>query len=282
MIIKEAFGFTHSEVKRFHDEREASAITSLIFNDLGFTSVERVLYSENELGSDSEKRIHMILSGLKKNIPIQYILGYTWFIDLKIEVNANVLIPRPETEELTDLIVKKHRDENCNILDIGTGSGCIALALKKNIKSSIVSASDISASALKTAERNAYLNQLNIGFIQDDILHPDLKKYEAYYDIIVSNPPYVTESDKKQMHTNVLNYEPPLALYVSDSDPLIFYRAIGEFAFRNLKPGGSLYLEINESFGKETRTIFDPEVYSTIEVVKDIHGKDRFIYAVKR
>lgn len=281
MKIKEAYIFTHKEVKRFHNEQEASAVTSIIFNDLGFSTADRLLRSDDELDIDSEARIQMVLSGLEKHLPIQYILGYTWFMDLKIEVNPDVLIPRPETEELTDLIIKENHKRSCSMLDIGTGSGCIALSLKKNIRGAKVVASDISMPALETAKQNASLNQVDINFIHDDILHPDDTKYDSLYDLIVSNPPYVTETDKKQMHKNVLNHEPSLALYVSDSDPLIYYLAIERFASRHLKSGGRLYLEINENLGNGTRAIFSTCNYLTIEVIKDMQGKDRFIKAIK-
>ncbi len=280
MKIKEAYSFTKMELKRLHDEREVSGIAGLIFEDFGYSSLERHKHAEQELAKMKEERLYKIILKLKQNIPVQYILGYTWFLETRIEVNSDVLIPRLETEELVDSVIRENKDTSPRILDIGTGSGCIAITLKKNIPGSFVTAMDISTKALEIAERNAKLNQVEINFIYDDILHPVRDKYSEY-DVIVSNPPYVTESDRSEMPKNVLDHEPALALFVSDKNPLAFYQAIERFSSPLLKPGGQVYLEINEKYGRETGKLFNTDDYSKTELIKDMQGKDRFIKAIK-
>ena len=209
--------------------------------------------------------------------PIQYILGRTSFYDLEFNVTPGVLIPRQETELLVDIILKDYSLSG-KILDIGTGSGCIAVSLKKNLPEAEVFALDISQNALDIAKLNSKSNNLHIDFIHGDILNPGLTINHTF-DLIVSNPPYVRNSEQQKMHDNVLQYEPHTALFVPDDDPLVYYRAIADFCMRNLKSSGILALEINESLGFETKSELEKYTFSTVEIVKDLNNKDRFSIA---
>jgi release factor glutamine methyltransferase len=230
--------------------------------------------------SESEMlTFHFAVKDLLKNKPIQYIIGETEFCDLKFKVNENVLIPRPETSEMIYKIVNRQRttdNRQLSILDIGTGSGCIAISLAKQIPNSKVYALDISEKALEVAKENAINNDAEVTFIHDDIL--SLKnKIETKFDIIVSNPPYVRELEKAEMRDNVLNWEPHNALFVSDNDPLIFYRNILEFAKSHLKENGEIWFEINEYLGKEMTDLCKGYGFSDIEIFKDFRGKERIV-----
>jgi release factor glutamine methyltransferase len=218
-----------------------------------------------------------ILESLKLEIPVQYLLGKTSFYGLDFEVNENVLIPRPETEELVDWILEsqksKVKSRKLKILDIGTGSGCIAISLAKNIPNAQVFALDVSEKALATAKKNAVLNEVKVTFIHQSILETDDLNQE--FDIIVSNPPYVRNLEKEEIKKNVLEYEPHLALFVEDNDALIFYRKIAELAQKNLSNSGQLYFEINQYLGKEMVDLLEKMNFKNIELRKDIYGNDR-------
>ena len=249
----------------------------LILEDLGFRRDELLLRPDTFLSSEQANKFNTICEDLKKERPIQYIFGYSWFYENKFHVKEGVLIPRPETEELVEHIIKKHRNENVNIIDIGSGSGCISISLAMNITGSRLTAVDSSEEALAIAKENAHLHQLNIHFIHDDILKPDFSRYPEKFDIIVSNPPYVRESEKAYMNKNVTFYEPEIALYVSDKDPLIFYREIERFCSQKLIDKGFLYLEINENLAHETADIFINKNYSQVEILNDMQAKNRFL-----
>lgn len=237
-----------------------------------------------------------IVEQLKKEIPIQYLLGKTSFYGLEFEVNSDVLIPRPETEELVDWIIQSTRLEvrsgklevenrKIKILDIGTGSGCIAISLAKNIPNAEVFAIDVSEKALATAQKNAIINEVEVNFIKTDILNTDdLEKLPSSifhlptkFDIIVSNPPYVRELEKLEIKKNVLDNEPHLALFVDDNDALIFYRKIAELAQKNLSPNGQLFFEINQYLGNEMIQLLEKIGFKNIELRKDIYGNDRMM-----
>lgn len=222
---------------------------------------------------------NLILEQLKKEIPIQYLLGSTHFYGLEFEVNSNVLIPRPETEELVEWIIESQQlaigDKKVRILDIGTGSGCIAIALAKNLPNAQVFAFDVSEQALATAQKNAELNQVAIKFIHQSIL--ETEDLGQQFDIIVSNPPYVRHLEKLEIKKNVLDNEPHLALFVADDDALIFYRKIAELAQKNLNPQGQLYFEINQYLGQETLDLLQEMGFKNTELRKDIYGNDRMI-----
>ena len=222
---------------------------------------------------------NLILEQLKKEIPIQYLLGSTHFYGLELEVNPNVLIPRPETEELVDWIIQsskfKVQSSKFKILDIGTGSGCIAISLAKNLPNAEVFALDVSDKALATAQKNAELNQVTIQFIHQSIL--ETEDLGRQFDLIVSNPPYVRHLEKQEIKKNVLDNEPHLALFVEDNDALIFYQKIAELAMKNLNPQGQLYFEINQYLGQETLDLLQEMGFKDITLRKDIYGNDRMI-----
>ena len=231
--------------------------------------------------SESELKIwSFILDQLKKEIPIQYILGVTNFYGLEFEVNSAVLIPRPETEELVDWIIQSSKVQSkFKILDIGTGSGCIAIALAKNLPNAQVFALDVSEQALTTAKKNAEKNQVQLSFIHQSILETEDLAQE--FDIIVSNPPYVRELEKHEIKNNVLDNEPHLALFVEDNDALIFYRKIAQLAQKNLKLKGQLYFEINQYLGQETLNLLQEMGFKNYELRQDIYGNDRMIQCSK-
>ncbi len=221
-----------------------------------------------------------LLEALKKEIPVQYLLGTTSFYGLEFEVNENVLIPRPETEELVDWIIacqkSKAENQNIKILDIGTGSGCIAISLAKNLPNAEVFAIDVSKAALATAKKNADSNAVSIQFIERNIL--EVEDLLQTFDIIVSNPPYVRELEKKEIKKNVLEYEPHLALFVADDNALVFYRKIAELAQKNLSAKGKLYFEINQYLGEEMVKLLQELGFKNIELRKDIYGNDRMVF----
>ncbi|MEP1487288.1 MAG: peptide chain release factor N(5)-glutamine methyltransferase [Algibacter sp.] len=222
---------------------------------------------------------------LKQQKPIQYILGETEFYGLPFRVNQNTLIPRPETEELVEWVIEesKNRNSEFRILDIGTGSGCIAISLAKNLPNAKVYTLDVSKEALKVAKENAKLNTVDVEFIECDILNVEAGKFneEQNFDIIVSNPPYVRNLEKKLMQSNVLDNEPHLALFVENENPLQFYKAITDFAVKNLNKDGSLFFEINEYLGKEMIQLLSESHFENIELKQDIFKRDRMVRGVK-
>ncbi|NCD71975.1 peptide chain release factor N(5)-glutamine methyltransferase [Mucilaginibacter agri] len=261
-----------------YDSLEVDAITMLVLSELtGYSKAKLKAFPETELTGEQQERLTSMLNQLQTGQPVQYILGYTEFYGLRFEVNSNVLIPRPETEELVNWVIESAPIPAVNILDIGTGSGCIAITLKHELKQAKVSAIDISKGALEVAKRNADSNHTPVNFIHADILNYEAINMDNRLDIIVSNPPYVTETDKRQMHTNVTDFEPHSALFVPEEDPLLFYIAIADFAIKNLKPGGLLFFEINESYGKETVEMLLNKSFKNIELRKDMSGRDRMI-----
>lgn len=267
----------------------------LIEFKLNLTRVEVALQPDFEISKTNLEFLQKALIALKKQIPIQYILGETEFYGLLFKVNKNVLIPRPETEELVTFILENSKLQTPNskltILDIGTGSGCIPISLAKNLPNATIYALDISSDALKTAKINAELNNVTISFIEADILKIDsLKNVIASvtkqsvdseetpkFDIIVSNPPYVRALEKKQMQANVLEHEPHLALFVEDTNPLLFYDKIADFAKNHLTKNGKLFFEINQYLGKETVDLLKSKDFKYIELKKDMFGVDRMI-----
>jgi release factor glutamine methyltransferase len=273
----------HERLKNEHHRNEINQFLYILFNDWKGWSRAHFMSGHGEILSDKEvKRFLSALNQLENHKPVQYITGVAHFLDIKLEVNSDVLIPRPETEELTDLVIKENsgrKNDEINFLDIGTGSGCIAISIKKRFLNSSVYAMDNSANALKVAGRNAASHGLHLNFIHFDILQKAEKKELPGYDIIITNPPYVCESEIKDMNKNVLDYEPGIALFVPDSDPLVFYKAIADFAIIHLSRPGLLYLEINEMFGSAVSDLLLSKKFSRAEIIKDLNGKDRFIRA---
>ncbi|GHA34809.1 release factor glutamine methyltransferase [Salinimicrobium marinum] len=265
-------------LKQGYPLQEVNSFFNLLTEEiLGMSRLHVALDPEKEISESEQQKLEDALQRLQEHEPIQYILGETEFFGLTFKVDKNVLIPRPETEELVEWIlsdVKNLQQKEIRILDIGTGSGCIAISLGKNLPSAKVTAIDISEGALEMAKRNADFNNVNVEFIQQDIL--EAEALDSNYDIIVSNPPYVRELEKKEMQANVLNNEPAGALYVKDEDPLAFYRKITELATKNIKKGGSLYFEINQYLGEETKALLTNN-YFTASLKKDIFGNDRML-----
>jgi len=285
--IEDIASVFNEELKDLYPKGELDTFVILAVSDLfGISKDEMRVRRRQPLNAKEAEKISTIIKELKTEKPIQYILGRTDFYGCKIRVDEHVLIPRPETEELVDLIISETRNSNIpspHLLDIGTGSGCIAIALKKNLPEADVSAIDISEEALLTAKANAILNQTKINFLQGDILNLSLEsplpKEKGSYDIIVSNPPYVRISEKEKMSKNVIDHEPHLALFVNDNDPLIFYKAIADFALQDLSTNGKLYFEINEALGNEIKKLLEEKGFKNVEVKKDMSGKDRIVVA---
>jgi release factor glutamine methyltransferase len=283
--IKEVFTIFKQNLAAIYDAQETEAITLMVLTEILNSSKATIkAFSEKELTLTQQEEVNNILTQLKTGKPLQYALGYAEFYGLKFLVNSSTLIPRPETEELVQWALEsvgsfKLAVGGLNILDIGTGSGCISISLKKNLPGAQVSAIDISVDALQTAKENAKLNEAVVDFIQDDILNSKLKTQNLQ--IIISNPPYVTLLDKTQMHTNVTNFEPHAALFVPEDDPLLFYKAIADFAVDNLVEDGLLFFEINESLGKETVALLESKGFKDVELRKDMSGRDRMIRTTK-
>ncbi|MBT3571516.1 MAG: peptide chain release factor N(5)-glutamine methyltransferase [Flavobacteriales bacterium] len=274
--VSNILSYFREELSAVADERE---ITSWYYISMEYLLVynrsDCIINSNQVLNKSQLSKIKQIVAELKTHKPIQYILGKTEFYGLKIKVNEHTLIPRPETEQLVDWILKENF---VAALDIGTGSGCIPIALAKNTDAKVL-AIDVSEDALLIAEENAKNNEVEIDFIHQDILQTN---YLQKVDLIVSNPPYVLESEKEKMQENVLDYEPELALFVEDKNPLIFYKKIASLAFNFLNENGKLFFEINAKFGKETIEMLADIGFVNIELKKDMNDKDRMIKAIKK
>ena len=279
-LVKDIRNYYCEQLCSIYDRDEANAmILILLEHYFDIDRVKMALEPQLRLSESEMLTFHFAVKDLLKNKPIQYIIGETEFCDFKFKVNENVLIPRPETSELVHFIVNGQQstaNSQRSILDIGTGSGCIAISLAKLLPQNKVFALDISEKALEVAKENAINNEADITFIHDDIL--SLKnKIDTKFDIIVSNPPYVRELEKAEMRDNVLNWEPHNALFVSDNDPLIFYRKILEFAKTHLNENGEVWFEINEYLGKEMTELCNEMGFSQVEVFNDFRGKERVL-----
>ena len=288
--VRDCRRYYASQLESIYDSDEANALIMILLEH--YFNIDRVkiaLEPDLRLSESELLTLHFAVKELLKNRPIQYIIGETEFCGMRFFVNGNVLIPRPETQEMVEMIANFARRDNacvirtgCKIIDIGTGSGCIAISLAKLIPNSDVTAMDVSEKALEVARKNADANGVNVHFVLDDILNPHVKTHgraSQQFDIIVSNPPYVCDSEKSEMRANVLDHEPSSALFVPDSDPLIFYRKILEFAQKALKPNGQIWFEINEKFGKETAELCREKGFKNVEIIKDFRGKERVIIA---
>lgn len=280
MKIKEYRTQFIQELSPIYDAGEAESFFYLILEEKKqLKRIDLALNPDLTFSNEEMQLWNSILDSLKKEIPIQYLLGKTSFYGLDFEVNPAVLIPRPETEELAEWIIESQKLEvrsgKIKILDIGTGSGCIAISLAKNISNAQVLAIDVSEKALATAQKNAEINEVNVTFFEKNILETD--DLEQQFDIIVSNPPYVRELEKKEIKKNVLDNEPHLALFVEDNDALVFYRKIAELAQKNLSENGQLFFEINQYLGKEMMELLEKMGFKNVELRKDIYGNDRMI-----
>lgn len=265
----------HEQLSHLYPKTEIDSFVDLLMEHiLGLTRIDRALQPKLKLLKNQLASFEEALELLKKEVPVQYILGQTTFYNLPIQVDENVLIPRPETEELVKWVLDDLRQKSkLNVLDIGTGSGCIAIALAKNLHEATVCALDISEGALSTAKKNALHNQANIRFVQKDILRT--KTLSESFDVIVSNPPYVRTAEKKDIQNNVLQHEPHKALFVDDENPLIFYQKISDLALKYLNPGGHLYFEINQSLKDEMLCMLTKKGFSKNESKRDLFGNHR-------
>jgi release factor glutamine methyltransferase len=276
-IIKEY----HRKLLSLYPPQEIQSIIGLVMETyLKISKVEISLKRHDEVHEALQSVLMDILKELETGKPVQYIIGDTSFYDMNISVNPDVLIPRQETEELVQWIVTdaRHVSEKFRILDIGTGSGCIAIALANELKDARISACDIFRKALDLAKENAKRNDVQVNFFKMNVLKQNLLPDQ--FDIIVSNPPYIPNSEKMRMHRNVLEHEPISALFVPDKEPLLFYEAIAGFSLNHLSQNGTLYLEIHEKYGKEVVHLLKKASFSNIQLKKDINGKDRMVKAV--
>ncbi len=281
MLLKEIRNIFHKELDELFPKEEVDHFFyMLIAHHLKLQRIDLALQPQRILSKEEETPLFEGLSQLKQERPIQYILGHTDFYVMDFMVDENVLIPRPETEELVGWMISdlQNKESQTTILDVGTGSGCIAIALAKNCPNVAVYALDVSEKALEIAKQNARNQNVLVEFIHADILQ--IKNLGMAFDLIVSNPPYVRNMEKKEMKGNVLQHEPELALFVSDTDPLLFYRHITELAKNNLKEKGGLYFEINQYLGKETEQLLKDQNFSEIELRKDVFGNDRMVKAI--
>lgn len=285
MLLKEIKNIFHKELDEVYPVEEVDTFFYMMLEHyLGLERFILALEPNFIVSKKEEQPLFEGLSKLKLEKPIQYILGETEFMDLKFSVNKSVLVPRPETEELVRWILDNCQVEvsrNLKILDIGTGSGCIAISLAKNLPNAKVYALDVSEEALVVAKENAEFNEVAIEFIHADILELETLGFDSAqpdnFDIIVSNPPYVREKEKAAMQTNVLEHEPQLALFVTNEKPLVFYKRITAFAKTHLNEGGALYFEVNQYLGEETKQLLEDQDFSEIELRKDMFGNDRML-----
>lgn len=270
--------YIRQSLQELYPAGELKTLVMIICCDmLGLDATDLYMGKDINLSESKERELENIIFRLQKNEPIQYVRGKASFLGWEFQVAPGVLIPRPETGELVELIIKENSGAP-HILDIGTGSGCIAISLAKFIPGAVVTAWDISEEALSIARQNNKALETQVLFERRDIFSEDCCP-DIFYDVIVSNPPYVRESEKKLMEPNVLEWEPAQALFVPDEDPLLFYRRIAEVGQKVLLPGGKLYFEINQALGKETGRLLHQYCYRDIRIIKDFFGNDRIVTA---
>jgi release factor glutamine methyltransferase len=279
MMIKELYRNFLVQLQKIYSLGEATAITDWVFEKMASLKRTDILKNpEKKISAAADKLIQKTLNELLLHKPVQYVLGEAWFYHMKIKVNGHVLIPRPETEELVEQLIKDRKSKLTDpaILDIGTGSGCIPIAIKKNLPASIVTAIDVSKEALTLAKENATLHNAHISFKQVDFLDETAWSGLGLFDIIISNPPYIPVHEKEKLGKNVTDFEPHLALFVPGNSPLVFYEKIAAFGRDHLLPNGKIYLEIHEDFAKETAALFMKN-YQTVMIKKDMYGKERMV-----
>lgn len=261
-----------------HGETEAM-IRLIFFHLKGWNQVDLIINENKPLSAFMVERIREIVRRLLNNEPIQYIVGQAYFYGMEFKVGEGVLVPRPETEELIDMVVKANKIQDLRVLEVGTGSGCMAIALSRNLPFPKITAIDISPKALEYAHENATSLKANINFVQADVFEYD--PAPDSFDLIVSNPPYIAESEASKMEANVLDHEPHQALFVPDTDPLRFYRRIAEIGCKSLVKGGRIYFEINPLYADDLLSLMTELGYTDIDILLDIHGKKRFLSAKK-
>ena len=279
--IKDIRQYLSSQLNGIYPGSEISALTNIIIKTVtGASKLHHLAMPESQVSEDQAERIINICKDLEGGRPIQYILGETDFYNCTIKLNDATLIPRPETEELVDLVITENKGFNGKILDVGTGSGCIAIALAANLRGAEITGIDISGKAIEIARDNSKINSVNVTLITADLFSADHNLF-SNTDIIVSNPPYVREIEKKFINDNVLNYEPHEALFVPDSDPLQFYRAILDLSVKILVTGGKVYFEINEALGTEMYELMKSYSFTNVFIVPDLTGKPRIAKGIK-
>jgi len=280
MVLREAIGQLRNGLVGLADAQEVQAMIRIICEDVfNYDQVDVALRQESELPVFAPERITDIIARLRRHEPLQYIIGSARFHGHRFKVTPAVLIPRPETEQLVDLIIDENPGSDLRVLDMGTGSGCIAISLARALKFAQVDALDVSRDALAVARENASSLKVKVRFFESDMLAP---QPAATYDIIVSNPPYVCWSEREAMERNVKDYEPGQALFVPDNDPLLFYKAIVPYAAQALEHGGRLYLEINQRFGAEVERLMRDVGLDEARIIEDSYGNQRFATAVRR
>ncbi len=287
MTIGEAYKQLSLLLHAVYNPRESGTIAGWVIEHMtGFTGSERVLHKGDSFTAEQKSHFQQITSQLLSHKPVQYVLKEAYFAKMKLYVDETVLIPRPETEELVEWIIEDvlctMPDVRCSMLDVGTGSGCIGIALKKNLPDADVCVVDISEDALKVARQNAVQHKTDLHFSVINILDEEARKALPLFDYIISNPPYIKENEASEMGENVLKFEPHLALFVPDNNPLLFYDAISTFGLQHLKENGKLFFEINEAYGGEVKELLAAKGYTGIELKKDLQGKDRMIKAERK
>jgi release factor glutamine methyltransferase len=283
MTIHEAGKQIAHDLGTIYEEGEADAISTWVIEHLtGIKQTDRAFQREKMITTDQEKQLKQYTDRLLTHEPVQYVINESWFCGLKFYVDKNVLIPRPETEELVEWVITncKFPVDKLSILDIGTGSGCIPISLKRKLRKAGVWSCDISEAALNVAKKNALELGVDVNFLSLDFLNEEKRKELDSFDIIISNPPYVPEKDKQAMNANVLNFEPHTALFVPDNDALVFYDAIAQFGQQHLNKGGMIYTEIHEDLGPAVADLFTHYGY-TVELKKDMQEKQRMLKAIK-
>lgn len=283
--MNQTAAYIRDTLKEMYSPEEIRNLSRWIFERVcGLTFTQQILCKDKKIPENEKAEIRAIVQRLARSEPLQYVFGECEFHGLRFEVNASVLIPRPETSELVERILSRHAETDIRVLDIGVGSGCIAVSLAKKMNGAKVAAIDVSDDALATARRNARYHRVDISFLQADVFSERLVRdvfFSSKFDVIVSNPPYITESEKVSMEANVLAYEPAQALFVPDDDPLRFYRRIAECGREWLSEGGCLYFEINPLYVLSLARLLEEMDYRNVEIIRDISGKERFIQCAK-
>ncbi|SRR6266496_506681 len=287
MTIEEARKKIVGSIVHIYDKNEANNIADLLMENITrLPRAERILKKNETLSLSQKNSLSQFIGRLQNHEPVQYIINEAWFAGMKFYIDKNVLIPRPETEDLIDWVIKEFRIQDLpvdrqskefRIIDVGTGSGCIAIALKKKLPHAEVWACDVSEEALNVARINADSLNATVDFVPLDFLDKEQRKQLPHIDIVVSNPPYVPQKDKSEMKKIVIDHEPAIALFAPDEEPLIFYSAIADFGKEKLNHGGSVYVEIHEEFGEQVKNLFHSKGYSSVELKKDLQGKNRMI-----
>jgi release factor glutamine methyltransferase len=282
MTIHLAYQQLLARLYEIYNTREAANIADIVIEHVtGQRKIDRIIYKDLPVDESQQEQLENYTNQLLQHKPVQYVIGECWFMNLKLIVNESVLIPRPETEELVEWLLKdiKHLSKALSLIDIGTGSGCIPIAVKKRFPGLSVSAIDVSKDALQVAALNAVAQKVSVNITELDFLNESEWNRLDKYDVIVSNPPYIKQNEEAEMRNNVLKFEPHLALFVPDENPLIFYEAIAKFSQKHLEAGGSVYVEINETLGEQVVALFRNYEFTDIILKKDMQGKDRMVKA---